>query len=499
MFTQYDDLILQLERLNYDIATEARLVTVGLKDEQAIAPILAQHPQLTSTETLERIRGHRDAAVNGERERLDRLFYEVAELVIHQHIAPLSDRFETFCSQASVTVDDRDIAYHALMPELKQEADAPRRERLAAAQQSIHREANDWLIEMIDQEARLVQSVCGTDVITHYANKKHMDYPAFAQALAPALEHSVELYSRHMGPWAQSVLGDDFHGLNRYHAAFLLSMREFDEYFPKDRAETAFRDTLTALGLSLDGYPNIHLDLEDRAKKHARACCFASHVPNEIHLITKPIGGQYDFETILHEGGHALHHGSTDRTLPYEYRHLARSYALTETYAFLMQNLTMSVAWLTHYLDIPEKTAHRIRYHVILVDLYMFRRYVGKFTSELRFFQEADWTNSRTYAETLTATTGWAYDPVDYLFDMDGGFYSADYLRAWIGEAQLASSVQQQFGERWFLNTDAGDYLKSLWRVGDQPHQEDLLGELGHTPWDTTALEQRFQELDNLD
>ena len=41
------------------------------------------------------------------------------------------------------------------------------------------------------------------------------------------------------------------------------------------------------------------------------------------------------------------------------------------------------------------------------------------------------------YERLLTEATGVRYRDDDYLSDMDAGFYSADYLRAWIRSAQL--------------------------------------------------------------
>ena len=46
-------------------------------------------------------------------------------------------------------------------------------------------------------------------------------------------------------------------------------------------------------------------------------------------------------------------------------------------------------------------------------------------------------SSERDYSTLLTEATGIRYDPRNYLADMDSGFYSADYLRAWIRAAQL--------------------------------------------------------------
>src|SRR5204863_3350544 len=41
------------------------------------------------------------------------------------------------------------------------------------------------------------------------------------------------------------------------------------------------------------------------------------------------------------------------------------------------------------------------------------------------------------------------YDERGHLSDMDAGFYSADYLRAWIRSAQLKAYLRREVGEDW--------------------------------------------------
>ena len=69
----------------------------------------------------------------------------------------------------------------------------------------------------------------------------------------------------------------------------------------------------------------------------------------------------------------------------------------------------------------------------------LFRRYEAKLRYELDFwsrFAEVGGTPDG-YEEYLTAATGVRYRSCGYLADMDAGFYSADYLRAWVRSAQL--------------------------------------------------------------
>jgi hypothetical protein len=134
----------------------------------------------------------------------------------------------------------------------------------------------------------------------------------------------------------------------------------------------------------------------------------------------------------------------------------------------------------------------------------MYRRYIAKLKAEFAFFRqheqkgEAALGDGRIYARTLTEHTGFIYQPVNYLFDMDGGFYSADYLRAWVGEAQLSEHLQKSFGPRWWGDKKAGRFLVDLWRSACTQEAEPVLAELGCQPLDTSALERRFVELESL-
>jgi hypothetical protein len=75
-----------------------------------------------------------------------------------------------------------------------------------------------------------------------------------------------------------------------------------------------------------------------------------------------------------------------------------------------------------------------------------------------------------------------------YLSDMDAGFYSADYLRAWIRSAQLRRHLVSEIGADWWRSPQTGELLRSLFREGTKPTSEEIAGRLGFDPLDTTPL-----------
>ena len=89
------------------------------------------------------------------------------------------------------------------------------------------------------------------------------------------------------------------------------------------------------------------VDAEPRPKKTPRAFCAPVRVPEEVYLVLTRIGGREDYETLMHEAGHAEHFSHVDPALPVEHRYLGDN-SVTEGFAFLFQHLTEDPAWLEH-------------------------------------------------------------------------------------------------------------------------------------------------------
>jgi hypothetical protein len=91
-------------------------------------------------------------------------------------------------------------------------------------------------------------------------------------------------------------------------------------------------------------------------------------------------------------------------------------------------------------------------------------------------------------AVRVTAATGVRYRRDAFLADMDAGFYSADYLRAWIRAAQLRAYLQREVGEDWWRRRETGDRLRALFAEGTRPSSEEIAGRLGFDALDTAPL-----------
>jgi hypothetical protein len=258
----------------------------------------------------------------------------------------------------------------------------------------------------------------------------------------------------------------------------------------RERATEVCLDTLRQLGFELAAMPNIRLDVDDRPQKSPRACVIASDPPEVVHLITRAQGGLHDYEAFLHEAGHALHYGGCDPALPYAFRSLSRDHALTEIYSYLCAKVVNEPGWHARNFALDEKTARENAEAGIFIELQLFRRYVAKLQFELEYWERfgQDGGSEKGYAEGQLAATGVRYRPDWFLSDMDSGFYSADYLRAWIRSAQLRASLIDEVGEDWWKSPGTGERLRSLFAEGTRPSSEEIAARLGFDPLDCAPL-----------
>ena len=248
--------------------------------------------------------------------------------------------------------------------------------------------------------------------------------------------------------------------------------------------------TLQQLGFDLENEPNIQLDVEDRPQKSPRACVIASDPPSVVHLITRAQGGIHDYQAFLHEAGHALHYAGVDPGLPYTFRKLSRDHALTEIYSYILEAISREPAWHAEHFGLDEENARENAEATVFLEALLYRRYTAKLQFELDFWARfaGDGGTPDGYTEKLSVATGIAYRSDAFLADMDSGFYSADYLRAWIRSAQLRRYLAGEFGEDWWRSTATGDRLRELFREGTRPTSEDIAARLGFDALDTAPL-----------
>ncbi|MGE5433469.1 MAG: hypothetical protein ACM3S3_01660, partial [Candidatus Doudnabacteria bacterium] len=477
----------------YDRSEEGRAVRVGEKEVSERAEIVARYRDLFSREQLDALRAaEQEAADDNDRERLYRLRKTCEAGVVSAELAEREDALENAILTARVEFKGEELPIRSAQAKLAVLPDYSEREELGEAAGDRSAAFNAERLEVLRAAEELEAEISGEpDPVARNEEEKGISLRELEAVLAQASERSTGAYVLLRDRWFERLLGPERAKVPpSYHVAYLRRLSPLESTYTKDRAVEVCMDTVKRLGFDLENEPNIRLDLDDRPQKSPRACVIPSDPPSVVHLITRAQGGLHDYQAFLHEAGHALHYAGVDPNLPYTFRNISRDHALTEIYSYIFEAITREPEWHAHYFGLSDEEAARNAEATSFLEAVLFRRYTAKLQFELDFWSRfnEDGGGPDGYEERLTEATGVRYRADAYLADMDGGFYSADYLRAWIRSAQLRDYLVREIGEDWWRTAETGDRLRALFLEGTRPSSEEIAARLGYQPLDTAPL-----------
>jgi len=483
----------QLRRYLFDRSEEGRAVRVGEKEVSERAEIVARYRDLFSREQLEALRSAEDGASEADdRERLYRLRKTCEAGVVAAEMAEREDALENAVLAARVQFQGEELPLRSAQAKLAVLPEYRARDELGKLTGDRSAEFNPERLEVLRAGEELEAEISGErDPVARNEEEKGISLRDLEAALAQTSRQTTDAYTVLRDRWFERLLGSERDGTpTSYHVAYLRRLSPLESTYTKERAVEVCMDTVKRLGFDLENDQNIKLDLDDRPQKSPRACVIPSDPPTVVHLITRAQGGLHDYQAFLHEAGHALHYAGVDPDLPYTFRNLSRDHALTEIYSYILEAITREPEWHAHYFGLSDEEAVQNAEATTFLEAVLFRRYTAKLQFELDFwgrFNEGD-DGPDGYEERLTGATGIRYRADAYLADMDAGFYSADYLRAWIRSAQLRDYLVREVGEDWWRNAETGERLRALFAEGTRPSSEDVAARLGHQPLDTAPL-----------
>jgi hypothetical protein len=471
---------------------EARAVRVGEKETSEQAAIVARHADLFTRDQLSALQDEEAAADGDEREAIARLRLTCQEGIVTAELAEREDALENALLAAHVAWDGEELPLRSAQARLAVEPDYARRDTLGAAVLGLSASFNDERRALLADRNELETGVTGiAEPVARNEAEKGVALRPILRAVDRARVESTPAFAPKREQWLDLLLGPEREEMPASaHMAWIRRLSPLESTYTKERSVPVCLATLRALGFDLDAEEGIRLDLEDRPQKSPRACVIASDPPRVVHLITRAQGGLHDYESFLHEAGHALHYAGCDPSLSLAFRRLARDHALTEIYSFLLDSISQEPCWHAEHFGLSDEQALAYADAARFSNTLLFRRYSAKLGYELDFWTRfpADGGTPDGYEERLTAATGIRYPAANHLADMDAGFYSADYLRAWIRSAQVRAHLRREVGEDWWRNPETGARLRDLFREGTRPTTEEVADRIGFDPLDTAPL-----------
>lgn len=469
-----------------DIQEEIYQQAAGLKSRLDISAVHSKYPDLFDRASLDLALEERAKAAGEERQQLDYLCFFLANGHLARRVSRITDEIATREADATVDWQGRAVPFRYLTVMLAQEPDRARRRALALARDRVLSELNPLRAERFarwgdsvrelgyDNYPLLVDELKGTHHVALGGLVEALvaaTHAGFSSALERMLSHMMDLH-------LDKACAHDI--------PHLVRSVSFDSYFPADQALGCLHRTLEHMGIRLGEQQNIILDVTARDRKKNGAFAVPVRIPDRIYLVVQPIGGQDDYQALLHEAGHAEHWSHTDPAQPFEFRCLGDD-AIGETFAFLFEHLAMNARWIGCHLT-HDRLEDYIRFSR-LVRLYKIRRYAARFSYALEAYAMADPARLRDrYLSRFRENLIVEPSAEMYLKDLDDQLYASAYLRAWIFEPQLRAHMRDKVGENWFETAEGGGRLRELWRWGQCYNVEQLARQLSQGGLDVDAL-----------
>jgi len=476
----------------YERSEEGRAVRVGEKEISEQAAIVARYADLFTRPQLESLAAAEGEAEGEERERLSRLRLTCEEGLVDAELTEREDELENAVLAARVAWEDGEIPLRTAQAKLATLTGYRERDELGTRALAVSLRFNEDRRALLASRNDLEGELSGEqDPVRRNEHVKQISLRDVQRAVAAACDDTADVWTGLRERWLDRILGTDRDSLpTSFHMAWLRRLSPLVQTYSKERSVPVCSASLRSIGFAIEDDPRIRLDLEDRPQKSPRACVIASDPPAVVHLITRAQGGLHDYAAFLHEAGHALHYAGCDPDLPYTFRAISRDHALTEIFSYIVESISREPGWHADHFGLSVADAEANAEASRFLETLLFRRYAAKLRYEIAFWDRFadDGGTSEGYSEGLTQATGIRYPRDGYLADMDAGFYSADYLRAWIRSAQLRHALRSEIGDDWWRSPRTGELLRELFREGTRPSSEEIAGRLGFEPLDTEPL-----------
>jgi hypothetical protein len=451
----------------------------GLKDTMNTDAIFRKYSGLFEPDVLSGIKERKTHSSREDKRKLRYLECTLTSGYLEHNVRDLTDKKNTLESKLKVKVRGNVVPFRIAAVKSVNEDDRDLRGDIQEARNAaIEKDLNPILEDRMTKLHELAKGL-GYRNYTHlFSRTKKIDFEGLMKKLDTMISATDRLYAEKMGALTESI-GIKLKDTEKHDIGYLFRAKAFDKHFEKRKAIPTLKRTLKGLGINLDRQKNVVLDAEERPKKSPRAFCATLEVPDKVMLVIMPMGGCSDYDTLLHEAGHAEHFAHVRKDDEMEYKYLGDN-SVTETYAFLLQYLNADENWLKGNTKMSSDDISRYLDFVYTQKLFFIRRYAAKLRYELMLHKRGLRGMGERYRRTLESVLRFKHPGSHYLTDLDDGFYAAQYLRAWLFEAQLRLELKQRFDDEWFLSTKAGNHIKSLWARGQKYDVEELSKDMGY-------------------
>ena len=437
----------------------------GLKNDAQIQRIYEKYRGIFSVDALDVAREMLEGSgVDTDERRSARILVDwQVESRSGRELAPLDEREIEWESDTVVRLPDgREIPFQRVAIDIANSTDRAERAMIETAREAVvQKELAPLKRERIQRERDITESIgIAPGYNATWELLSGISLAGLREECSAFLRDTQAMWDEVAAETVKRVLRMKLREATRADALALFRAREFDEFFPARDMETTIRGQVAEMGIESSANGRIRFDTGEREGKRSRAFCSPVQVPDEVYLVLRPHGGQTDWNTFLHEYGHALHFAYMRPDLPMEFRFMGDN-SVTEGYAMLFDHLMQDPGWLKRYTGLEKATLPTYLRSAGFEELHYLRRYCAKLIYETQLYggEESFDALPDLYVELLSRATSFQYSRADAFVDVDPRFYSARYLRAWQFQSLVTETLVERYDADWWRNPRCGPWM----------------------------------------
>ncbi|MBM4381508.1 MAG: chromosome segregation protein SMC, partial [Deltaproteobacteria bacterium] len=445
---------------------------------------------LFTAESIQFLRGQWLSAPEGPARRaLAHLHAHAVGEHLAEKLSDVTDAVANLHAAARFEFDGKEHHLHDLEQLLQREKSAERRQSLfAAAAPATHRIAHE--VARKDERVRALLSGFGYLEINAFSSELRQASPGALAALAQrVLESTDAAWVTVLDRLARTQLQCEGRQVTQADLPRLFGLQALEAQLPRAQLLSRLDQTLSGLGLRLQGLRALQVDAAERKGKNPRPLSLAAVVPTDVRLSLVPGAGASAWGRAFHEVGHALHAAHV-RDQPFELGKLGSPVPSKAT-ALLLEGVLQDPLWLENVAGVPGPRAAEYAEYAHSRRLLEVRKAAGKVQLGLACGAAQPAEVRAAWPGTLGRALGLGASEQDLAhaaLDRDDFLGSADTLRAAVLAAQLQQQLRARFGGEWWSRPEAGAWLKSLWAHGNALPADALARAAGEAGLDPAAL-----------
>jgi hypothetical protein len=244
--------------------------------------------------------------------------------------------------------------------------------------------------------------------------------------------------------------------------------KDFDNIFKNIDSVKEVKRILKMLDFDLN---RINFDIEDRENKYPSPICFFVKIPYDIRILYKSESPYFDLQGCFHEAGHAMHASSINPEIDY-WKKYHISMGVVEIFSILLERLTKNKIFLKSTVGIDDNNLlDKLESKNNFMELFFVTFYSANSLMKSSFWKDhlSIEDSNLLYSKLVKDFTGidipGEYWMLHHILP-EATMYVPSYLLAAVRAKELDIHLQNNFGEAWWKNKEAGKYLQQIMSSG---------------------------------